>query len=209
MQDKLEAAIDKTLSALGSATPPAGLEGRIQQRLRYHAAQPTEFDPASWLPGKNWWTGIVTGAALATLVCCALLAGLRWRMGDPLARRHSQTAAKSVSSGRPLPVSNASAPRQTVVPCPQLAVQRQPAHHALVQLVRAAAEPPKPPAAPAGDQLTPQERELVRLTHVADPKQLSTMSFDARAKAEAQESAAFQRFFTPPPPPPHDEGVNE
>jgi hypothetical protein len=75
-------------------------------------------------------------------------------------------------------------------------------------VIRAALETP-PLRTPANDELTPQERELVRLAQVGDPKQLSEMSFEARARLDAQQSAAFEMFFTPPPPPPHDEGVNE
>jgi hypothetical protein len=74
--------------------------------------------------------------------------------------------------------------------------------------MRTATEIPKP-APPARDELTPQERELVRLAQVADPQDLSAMTSEARARADAQQAAAFQKFFTPPPPPPHDEGVNE
>ena len=64
-------------------------------------------------------------------------------------------------------------------------------------------------AAEIDDGLTPQERELVRLTKLANPRDLSAMSSDARAAVDAQQAVAFRRFFTPPPPPPHDEGVNE
>ena len=49
----------------------------------------------------------------------------------------------------------------------------------------------------------------MRLTKVANPKDLSAMSTEARAALDAQQAAAFQKFFTPPPPPPHDEGVSE
>jgi hypothetical protein len=75
-------------------------------------------------------------------------------------------------------------------------------------LVRAAIEPAKPVPAVAHD-LTPQERELVRLAQVTDPKELAAMTSEAKARADAQQTAAFEKFFTPPPPPPHDEGVNE
>jgi hypothetical protein len=204
MQDKHEAAIDKTLSALRNASPPEGMEARIQQRLRYQAAHADAAVSGFWRPTKAWWTGVLTGAAFATLVCFAVLLGLRSRTAVL-----PPNIASSISRTAPVAVSMHSAEPNGKAPCTTPAVKRESAHRSGSQFVRAATEPAKPPARRSADELTPQERELVRLVHVADPKQLSDMSFEARAKVEAQESAAFQKFFTPPPPPPHDEGVNE
>jgi hypothetical protein len=204
MQDKHEAAIDKTLSALRKASPPEGMEARIHQRLRYQAAHADGAVSDSWRPTRAWWTGVVTGAAVATLVCFAVLLGLRSRtaMMPP-------NSASSASRTAPVAVSLHPTEPNSTTPCATPAMKRESAHRSGPQFVRAANEASKPPDRRSADVLTPQERELVRLVHVADPKQLSEMSSEARAAADQQESAAFKKFFTPPPPPPHDEGVNE
>lgn len=202
MQDKHDGIIDKTLSTLGSAQPPKGFEERIHQRLRYHSA---EASRDGWRPGRAWWAGMLTGGALGTLMCCAVVLPGRIRSGG--------APAIHASSGRqatPVAVSMDSIEKPAARPCAQTVVKRQPMRRVAVpRLVRTAAEVPKRVVPSVAEELTPQERELVRLTHVADRAELSTMSFEAKAKLDAQQSAAFHRFFTPPPPPPHDEGVNE
>jgi hypothetical protein len=204
MQDKHEAAIDKTLSALRNASPPEGMEARIQQRLRYQAANADAAVSGFWRPIRAWWTGVLTGAAVATLVCFAVLLDLRSR--TPIT---PPSGTSSPSRTAPLAVSVRPAEPNGKAPCETPAVKRESARRSETQFVRTATEAPKPSTPQSPDELTPQERELVRLVHVADPKQLSEMSSEARAAADQQESAAFKKFFTPPPPPPHDEGVNE
>src|SRR4051812_2370777 len=77
MQDERDTAIDKTLSALKNASPPEGMEARIEQRLRYQAAQ--TGGRAQWSPAADWWRGMLTGVAVATVLYCAVLFGLRGR----------------------------------------------------------------------------------------------------------------------------------
>jgi negative regulator of sigma E activity len=204
MQDKHEAAIDKTLSALRNASPPEGMEARIQQRLRYQTVHADAAVSGFWRPTRAWWTGVLTGAAVATLVCFAVLLGLRSRTDTV-----PPNIASSTSRTAPIAVSMHPAEPSSTRPCATATGKRESAHRSQRQFVRTATEAPKPSTRQFPDELTPQERELVRLVHVADPKQLSEMSSEARAAADQQESAAFKKFFTPPPPPPHDEGVNE
>ena len=203
MQDKHDAAIDKTLKALNGARPPEGMEARIQQRLRYHSAQANTGAP-SWRPAKNWWSGVLTGAAVATMACAIVWFGLRGRTDHTVAKN----APSAPHVNRVVNVSHHPAEEPNTRPCPESAVRREahPAH--APALMRAATEPPKP-APPAKNELTRQERELVRLAQVADPQGLTAMTSEARAQADAQQAAAFKQFFTPPPPPPHDEGENE
>lgn len=203
MQDKHDAAIDKTLAALNQARPPEGMEARIQQRLRYHAAQ-AGAGASTWRPVRTWWMGVLTGAAVATLICAVGWFGLiRGRTGHAI-------ATNAPTGKHAVPVVNVvkgPAEAQSMHPCTEPAVQlRRP--HARTPVLLRTAESAKP-APRSKDELTPQERELVRLAQVADPKELSAMTSEAQARADAQRAAAFKEFFTPPPPPPHDEGANE
>ncbi|HEX3569652.1 MAG TPA: hypothetical protein VHU44_02400 [Acidobacteriaceae bacterium] len=204
MQDKYDAAINKTLATLGSATPPEGMETRIHQRLQYRAAQTNLSD--SWRPGRAWWQGLLTGATVATILCCAVAFGLYAHLAGS-GRENPQVSMGSPRTGYAA-ATPASSRAGIFEPCVQPAIRQQARHGLTPRVIRAALETP-PLRTPASDELTPQERELVRLAQVGDPKQLSEMSFEARARVDAQQSAAFEMFFTPPPPPPHDEGVNE
>ena len=203
MQDKHDAAIDKTLAALNEARPPEGLEARIQQRLRYHAAQ-ASAGASTWGPVRTWWMGALTGAAVATLICGVGWFGLRSRTEHTVA----QKAPTGHHDSRVVNVANHPTETPAARPCPEPAGGRETRRAHAPVLIRTVQESAKP-APRSKDELTPQERELVRLAQVADPKELSAMTSEARARADAQQAAAFQKFFTPPPPPPHDEGVNE
>jgi hypothetical protein len=202
MRDKDQAAIEKTLAALNEARPPEGMEARIQQRLRYHAAATPATAPDWWLPGRTWWMGVLTGAVVATVVCVAAWMGLR----GPAEHGRAITASAGTSPAKVVVVSRPAEP-QRGMPCAAPAVRRE-ARRADAVLARAAMKPAMPVPAVAHD-LTPQERELVRLAQVTDPKELAAMTSEAKARADAQQAAAFEKFFTPPPPPPHDEGANE
>ena len=79
-----DAAIDKTLAALNSAAPPAGLESRIAAHI---AAQPAPaVSPwrdrfTGYTLASAWWRGAVSGAAAAMLVTAvALFAGHQARV---------------------------------------------------------------------------------------------------------------------------------
>lgn len=201
MKEKDEAAIDRALAALGRAAPPEGMEARLSQRLRYTAAQ-AGSGAGVRRPAKTWWFGALTGAAVATLVCCAIWFGLR---GLDHATATNEPPART--SAQVPPLTHVVGPKAEV-PCATPALHRTSSPAKAPVLLRAAAEPEKPVHQPS-DELTPQERELVRLAQVANPHELSAMTSEARARADLQQAAAFKEFFTPPPPPPHDEGANE
>jgi hypothetical protein len=203
MRQKDETAIDWTFAALGRVVPPEGIEARVNQRLRYAAALDKSPSRQLWRPPGAWWFGALTGAAAASLFFCVMVFALHGRGSNAVAN-NAPAVTKDV---RAFPVSQAAEPR-VPMPCTAPALRRKPSRAKDAVLMRAAAEREKPIHRPT-DELTPQERELVRLTKIAAPKDLSTMSFEARAALDAQQSTAFQKFFTPPPPPPHDEGVNE
>ena len=196
-----EGAIDRTLAALTRSTPPEGMEARINQRLRYAHAVAGKPGPVRASIG-TWWFGALTGVAVASLVFCIAALALRGEATHPTA--NSQPGSHGVEAVTITPV----AVPEPQVPCAAPAIERKSGGARRPMQLRAGAAPAKP-ATTADHGLTPQERELVRLTQVANPKDLSTMSTEARAALDAQQAAAFQKFFTPPPPPPHDEGVNE
>lgn len=200
MKEKEKEVIDRTLAALGRATPPEGMEARLNQRLRYAAAQPGSGGAVHG-PAKTWWFGALTGAAVASLICGAVWLGLH-------GSEHITTkSAPPTKNAQVLPVTRV-VELKGQVPCASPALRRTASSAKAPVVLRAAAEPEKP-VQHSPDKLTPQERELVRLAQVANPRELSAMTSEARARADAQQAAAFKEFFTPPPPPPHDEGVNE
>jgi hypothetical protein len=148
--------------------------------------------------------GALTGAVVATLICVIGWFGFSGRTNHTVARN----APAAASPPRVVGVANHPAEAPTAPPCPQPAVRHETVHAKEPSLMRAADEAPRP-ASPPKNELTPQERELVRLAQVADPQELSAMTSEARARADAEQAAAFKAFFTPPPPPPHDQGENE
>lgn len=194
--DRHESDIDKTLAALRAATPPEGLEARVQQRLRYHRTQTARTAAARWSPTPAWWHGLLSGVAAALLLCGVVFAGLHSHTPD--AKGHADpTHATEVSMQRPAAPSNSSE-----FHCAEPTEQAAPQTPAKPHMLRAALH--KPSAAPLSGALTPDERELVRLTHVAAPQQLASLRSDARAQADQQDTAAFNAFFTPPPRPTMD-----
>ena len=202
MPDKHDAAIDRTLAALNEARLPEGMEARIQQRLRYNAAQ-ASGGASTWRPARTWWMGALTGAVVATLICAIGWFGVRGQRQHGMANN-----APTGSHAIPVRVANRPTEAQSVPVCAEPAVRPRTPHASPPVLLRTKQESAKP-APRTKDQLTPQERELVRLAQVANPKELSTMTSEAMARADAQQAAAFKEFFTPPPPPPHDLGENE
>jgi hypothetical protein len=205
MQNEQESAVEKALATLASATPPEGMEARIQQRLRYHSSGRGSAEVGPFQFSRNWWRGMLTGAAAATLFCGALSFSIHTyeaRIGNlrtdrAVAREHTPAPA----------IATTSATRSATPPCPQRAFDHKAKSNRAPNALRTESEPLNI-SNTAEDELTAQERRLVRLTRVADPKQLSGLSFEARSQLDQQETAAFQKFFTPPPPPP-DLGVNE
>jgi len=212
MQNKHDKAIDKTLAALTGATPPEGMEARIQQRLHYHAAAENASARRALPSLRGWWYGALTGAAAATLLCCVVLFAFHVQLGRTSERNVNQ--AHEFRAGSSKTLSPASLPRPRATPCVQPSLIQPTPRKAAPHVLRADAgrtdtHSPEDAAPKSSEGLTPQEQQLVRLTRTASPKQLADLSFEAQAQADQEEAAAFQKFFTPPPPPPHDEGVNE
>jgi hypothetical protein len=57
--------------------------------------------------------------------------------------------------------------------------------------------------------LTAEERGLVRLVQVADPRDLAALTPEAQAELQAKEAADFESFFPTPPPPAKDVDEDE
>jgi hypothetical protein len=186
--------IDTVLRALREAVPPAGMDARIVERLQRQA-------PASPATG-TWWRGAIAGAAFTlTLAVCVVL--LLLHGARPTPRHANATANDVVSSMSPVNFqSNSVAHEDGGQPCASPSVlhagsivrKRNPQSLHTLHVVRSHPAPEMP--------LTTEERELVRLAHSADPKQLAAPDPETQAKLEAQESAEFLKFFEPPAPPP-------
>ena len=114
MQDKHDTAIDKTLAALTSASPPEGMEARIQQRLLYRGMETTSA-PLPWRPARGWWLGMLTGSVAATLLCCAVLFMLRGHVA--VTPNHTETAARFSPATEFPAITPVSASNSTTAPC--------------------------------------------------------------------------------------------
>ena len=211
-------AIDKTLAALKSAAPPAGMEARILQRLQHATAAPAEFRwrdlfTRTALAGA-WWRGAISGAAAASLLVGALLLAQHSLRARPEHVRPalSQIAATSNLTPVALPVATTAPARDShATPC-ATPRQLQTAHdfhanlcagcpiHAQVHRAWVGSSTSFAPSHPAPVlPLTAQERALARLVRTADPKLLASLEPEAQAKLAAQEADDFNRFFAPPP----------
>jgi hypothetical protein len=200
--------IEKVLAALNNAAPPEGMEARITQRLERHTAARAQSPWRDVLAGSSlagaWWRGALSGAAVAALtVGIVLLAQHRSAnlQGEP--KQPPVVAVTAVPATKPVSTKVAVF---HPAPCTGPSIVR----------VQKVAPPPSPAAAPVDSvqrsrpaptqPLTAEERDLVRLAHIAGPKQLATLNPETEAKLQAQEEADFAKFFTPPPrPKPVDE----
>jgi len=211
MANEHDDAVEKVLAALKTAAPPEGMEARIAERLRQHALAPPPA--ARWrnlllgsTPMAAWGRGVLTGAAMATLAACVVLVG-QHRSQLIAVNSHSAAITRSTAVNA-TPVSapltkpcagpstlrvHTAVPLPMAVPSPRLEI----AHGERLASSR--------PAPELG--LTTQERQLLRLTKIADPRQLATLNPETQAKLEAQQEAEFQKFFPPPPPPPEPQPI--
>jgi hypothetical protein len=195
--DANEVAIDRVLAALRTAAPPEGMDARILQRLHQQAAARTEPNqlPASSALASAWWRGALSGAAAATVAVSAILLA-QHAIRTPSAR--SQTSPSSTAAiGSPQAIAGTvshSAPcgRPTTLrtashtPAPQIEAGLV-AGNLLAGTHADSVAPSRPaPAMP----LTVQERELVRLSRIADPRQLA----EEEAKVDEESAAEFARL---------------
>ena len=196
--DRIDQTIDKALAALRQATPPDGIEARIEHRLLQHqraaALRPGWRDTlrGSTIAG-GWLRGAFSGACFATGIIAVLLS-----------LHHPKSTVTPAA-----PINAYSGFIQTF---PKLAVEQH-SRPCTPTILQANAPPalqsteiargalPENHRQPLELPLTRQERDLVRLVHIAGPEQLASMSTEERVRTEAQEEASFDKFFTPPPPP--------
>lgn len=211
--DPHDADVDRALSALRSAAPPAGMEDRILQTLDARLGEP---QPKSFLHSA-FLRGALTGALVTATACAALFFALR--------APHSttpQTAATAHPAPIATPVALHTSDQCSAVPSspqgshPSSAVGANAALNAGVphssrvlwrdewegkstrslRLIPASFAPsrPAPPAPP-----TAQERALIQLVRTASPAELAALSPAAEQKADAQRQAEFEKFFAPSP----------
>ncbi len=211
MANQHDDAVEKVLAALKTAAPPEGMDARIEERLRQHERALNTVP--SWRnriaaspPTPTWWRGALTGAAMATLAIAAVLFA-QHTSRTPL--QHDQAAVIRLEAA---PIAATPVSGTPTRPCPSPTVVRM--HTAAAPIFPVA--PPlttetlraeslaKSHPAPALP-LTAQERELARLVHTAGPTELAMLNSENEARVEAEEAAAFNKFFTPPPQPKIDE----
>lgn len=199
-----DAAIDKTLAALNSAAPPAGLAARIAARIAAQpapAVSPWRDRLTGYTLASAWWRGALTGGAVAMLAVTAVL----------LLQHHSQTAQQPFALNQahrsvPPPVTavvnvKADTGKPAANPCPpapNTVPLRRTVPAPKAALLRVASTERHPILS---GPLTEQERGLLLLTRTADPQQLATLNSEAQAKLKAEDAAEFEKFFAPPPQP--------
>jgi len=201
--------IDKLLASLGSAAPPEGMAGRIEQRIHRQAAasapSPTRSPDAlgTPTPAAAWWRGALTGAAAATLAFGLSLAGHRLLLshadgahtpiGVPPATAHV-TPVSSAALAQPDPCAHPAVLHlRPAKPRPSAAPNIP---HAGAYAESVAASHPAPPM-----PLTADERGLVQFARTAGPSQLASLNTEAQAKLQEEDATEFARFFNPPPEP--------
>jgi hypothetical protein len=213
MANEYDEAIEKVLAALKAAVPPEGMDERIAQRLKRDTAAMSQ---ASWrdvLAGSSlagaWWRGALSGAAVAA-VAVGLVLLAPHRSANARGERQTPPAVATTTPQATNPVATAVALPH---PAPCTSPSMIPAHKVFAPPSLTATSPVASPddmvqrSHPAPSQPpTTEERDLVRLAHIAGPHQLATLNPEIEAKLQAQEEADFTKFFTPPPrPKPVDE----
>jgi hypothetical protein len=199
-------AIDKTLAALKTATPPDGMEARILQRLQQ---QPAPAAPLCWrdlLTGSAlaaaWWRGAISGVATAMLLVGALL------FAQHTLRTKQPAISNSAASHNlaPTPVSvaaSAGCPTHAQVHRAWVGSTTRETIHAQVHRAWVGSTASFAPSHPAPVQpLTAQERALIQLARTADPRLLASLTPETQAKLAAQQADDYNKFFAPPPAPP-------
>ncbi len=214
--DERDKTVDKILAAMRDAAPPQGMQARITQRLQQHATAPSDV-AFSWrdifsnsaITGE-WWRGAITGAAVVLLVV----------VGTSLFASHLlretpdriSMAVNSAPNRDTAPVATPVSEPSTVTRVSE--TRAQPCAHpemlrtagtipiyttdSLRTETRFKSDVPSHPAPPL--PLTTQERALLRIAQTANPKQLATLTPEEHAKLEAQDAAAFAKFFAPHAP---------
>jgi hypothetical protein len=211
-------AVDKVLAALRAAAPPEGMDARIAQRLADHATSA----PATTSRWRNlfagststgaWWRGVIAGAASAMLAMGLIL--FAGHLTRPRADRTQIATRRDANTRRAAPgipqsktstaIEPVSDPRNQLCVAPTLLTAQNvvPVSSTVTLQAESLAESTAPSHPAPELPLTAQERELVRLVHTADPKQLAALNLDEEAKLEAENAAEFARFFARPTPPP-------
>lgn len=212
MADHNDDAVKKVLAALKVAAPPEGMDTRIAERLRQQAQAPAPNSRWRTLflgstPAAAWGRGALTGAIMATLAIAAVL----------LAQRAPRTTPKPDQASAPhpatAPITATPVSLASAKPCPGRTAARVPtgapsipaASERAMDILRAESHAQSHPA-PALP-LTPQERQLSRLAHTANPAELAMLTPENQARLQAEDSAAFNKFFTPPPVPKIDQPI--
>ena len=215
--DAVDVDIDRTLSALRTAAPPAGMDDRILSRLDARLAEEHIAVPTL---RSAWLRGALTGALTATTACAALFFATRLHHTTAPqiaaiahhapavtpAALHINDQCTGAPSIRDQPaLSQAGRPSRTSQDedrwdeksAPVLRSSRDEWSEKSARAPRfiPASFAPSHPAPPAPP--TAQERALIQLVRNAGPAELAALNRPTDGRSDAEREAAFNKFFGP------------
>jgi hypothetical protein len=203
-----EEAIDRVLAGLRDADAPVGMEGRILEALEDRASVGSR---SGWLWFRSMWLVTATHPVAVRSLVCGVALGLfaAVSLGIPAIRRLGHAPAQSKMNQVPagsMPLATQEAVAKSV----ELPLAGSSARSVRKMNLRSAREIPdsdgdsvalsemRAPSHPAPPlPLTEQERLLLRIAHKNNPVEMAVLYPMRRAARDAEEGAAFQRFFGP------------
>ena len=192
-------AMTKVLKALTNSPPPEGLEARITARLQQPSIAASSNGRLRGLFlafSTAWWAGACAGVVATSLVLGAATLLLHHaRPAEPVAVHNTAPSLAPAAAPSPSAVSETKA-RPCASPALLRAHLTQPALAPSEQLVALTPSHPIPDRS-----LTREERDLIRLTHIASPSALASLNPETEAQVDAEHEAALKKFFTPAPKP--------
>jgi hypothetical protein len=196
-----EETLDRLLTGLRTAKPPAGMNQRIMAALHNQSTERTHATPDSFR--LVWLSAPVAVVVLASVVIFHTAhrqTHAPTQTAQPSAKEVPATSPSLVNAQttRPL-LYQEPKPRATMrlvsKPGSKTSTTAQDMDALAEEEMRAASQPaPRLP-------LSNQEKLLLRMTHKRTPIELAALSPATRAQHDAEEQADFEKFFEPPKPP--------
>jgi hypothetical protein len=149
-----------------------------------------------------WWRGALSGLAFAMVCVGMVLLAQHVTRGPGTHRQEILVKGTLVDSSVAMPagVEQGGLKESSDKPCASGGFRMIPASGSLQPRGGGATGDVKhEPAKDAREDLTEEERQLVRLARHADPKDLETLNPEVQEKLEADDVAQFESFFYRPP----------
>jgi hypothetical protein len=213
-ESQVDNLIDATLATLRNTPAPTGLEDRLLSTLA--SAQQRISTPKQtrmWVPHvsllRHGWT---TNFVLPRLwIPSALAAAAVLAITFAIHVHHPSTPTQTSTTAAVDAPSTASTPHELVILSHRRRTCCSGSHHLPIEATtrntaptpyeQAALEDTLAPSQPAPPlPLTQQERLLLRILHQGSYTELAELNPAVRSTLDAQQTAAFQKFFTPPTP---------